>query len=84
MTKLTSPEVIERANQAARVLADPTLQKAFAGVRESLVVALEGSMMGDSATHHEIALSLQSLKSVRRQLEKWVGDGEVERSRATR
>jgi hypothetical protein len=84
MAQPTTQEVVERANQAARVLADPTLQKAFAGVRESLITALESSMMGDSATHHEIALSLQSLKAVRRQLEKWVGDGEVERSRASR
>ena len=82
MARPTTQEVVERANQAARVLADPTLQQAFAGVRESLITALEGSMMGDTETHHEIALSLQSLKSVRRQLEKWVGDGEVERSRA--
>lgn len=81
MNTPTSPEVVERANQAERVLQDPTMQKAFEGVRQNLLEALEGSMMGDRDTHHEIALSLQALKSVKRQLARWVTDGEVERRR---
>ena len=81
MNTPTSQEVVERANQAARVLQDPTMQKAFEGVRQSLLGALEASAMGDHDVHHEIALSLQSLRSVRRLLERWVNDGEVERRR---
>ncbi len=77
-------EIVERANQAARVLGDSTMQKAFEGVRQSLLAALEGSQMGDRDTHHEIALSLQALRSIRRLLERWVSDGEVERKRAER
>ena len=76
-------EIIERANQARRVLDDPTLQKAFEGVRQQLLATLEVTQIGDRDTHHEIALSLQALRSVRRILQKWVDDGEVERRRNT-
>ena len=81
MAQLTSSDIIERANQAARCLEDPTMQKAFEGVRQSLLVAMEASQMGDRDGHHEIALSLQALRSVRRILEKWVADGQVEKKR---
>ena len=78
---LTSPEIVERANQARRVLDDPTLQKAMEEVRQSLLIHLEATAIGDRDTHHEIALSLQALRSIRRMLEKWVTDGEVEQRR---
>ena len=80
-TKLTSPQIIERATQAERVLADPTLQKAFDGVRQALLASIEDSQLGDATFHHEAALSLQALKSVRRQLQKWIDDGELEKMR---
>jgi hypothetical protein len=81
MSQLTSGEVVERANQADRVLKDPTLQKAFEGVRQNMLATLEATAIGDRDTQHEIALSLQVLKSVKRQLERWVNDGEVEKRR---
>jgi len=78
---LTSPEKVERANQARRVFDDPTLQKAMEEVRQSLLSKLEATAIGDRDTHHEIALSLQALKSIRRVLDNWVADGEVEKRR---
>lgn len=60
---------------------DPTLQKAMEGVRQGLLERLEASGIGDRDLHHEIALSLQALKSVKRQLDRWVQDGEVEKHR---
>jgi len=78
---LTSPEKVERANQARRVLDDPTLQKAMEEVRQSLLKQLEVTAVGDRDSHHEIALSLQALRSIRRVLENWVIDGEVEQRR---
>ena len=81
MAQPSSSEIVERANQAERVLSDLTMQKAFEGVRQHFLAALEASQMGDRDTHHEIALSLQALRSVRRLLEKWVADGQVERKR---
>ena len=81
MTDLTSQQIVERANQAKRVLDDPTLQKAFEGVRQGLLSQLESTMIGDRDTQHEIALSLQLLKSLKRMLERWVTDGQVEMRR---
>ena len=81
MSQLSSSEVVERANQAERLLKDPTMQKAFEGVRQNLLMTLEATAIGDRDTQHEIALSLQVLKSVKRILERWVNDGEVEKRR---
>jgi len=78
---MDSPQIVERANQAQRVLSDPTMQKAFEGVRQALLSKLEVTAIGDRDTHHEIALSLQALKSVKRMLDTWVTDGEVEKRR---
>jgi hypothetical protein len=74
-------DVIARAEQAKRVLDDPTIQKAFEAVRQQLLATIEVSQIGDRDAHHEIALSLQALRSVRRQLQRWVDDGDVERLR---
>ena len=78
-----SPEqAIERANQAARLLDDPTLQKAFEGVRMALLSRLEDVALIDRDTQHEIAVSLQLLKQLKRQLHTWVTDGKLEVKRA--
>ena len=81
MSELTSQQIVERADQAKRVLDDPTLQKAFEGVRQGLLLQLESTMIGDRDTQHEIALSLQLLQSLKRMLERWVTDGQVEMRR---
>jgi len=78
---MDSPQIVERANQAQRLLSDPTMQKAFEGVRQGLLARLESTGIGERDIHHEIALSLQALKSIRRMLETWVTDGEVEKRR---
>lgn len=75
-------QVIDRAHKAAEVLNDPTLQKAFAGVREELVKRIEASAIGDASSHHSFAQQLQALREVQRQLARWVTDAEVERIRA--
>jgi hypothetical protein len=77
-------DVIARAEQAKRVLDDPTIQKAFEAVRQQLLTTIEVSQIGDREAHHELALSLQAIRSVRRQLQKWVDDGDVERRRNPR
>lgn len=79
---MTPEQAIERANQAARLLDDPTLQKAFEGVRMALLTRLEEVAIGDLDTQHEIAVSLQLLKQLKRQLHTWVTDGKLEVQRA--
>lgn len=80
--ELTAQEAIDRAHQAQRLLDDPTLQKAFEGVRGALVAKLEEVPLDDHSLQHEIAVSLQLLKQLKRTLQNWVSDGELEKARA--
>jgi hypothetical protein len=79
---MTNQEVVDRAHQAARLLEDPTLQKAFLGVREALVQRIEASPIGDSESHHSFAQQLQALREVNRQLQKWISEKELLEARA--
>lgn len=81
---MTSQEIVDRAHQAHRLLEDPTLHKAFAGVREALVQRIEASALGDAESHHSFAQQLQALREVQRQLHKWITDAEVEKLRGER
>jgi hypothetical protein len=74
---------IQRGAEAEQLLTNPLLKEAFAGVKAKLVEKLEEVPLGDIDTQHEIALSLQLLKTVRRYLENWVQDGTLEAQRAS-
>ena len=67
----------EKAERAKQLLADPVLRDAFHNIREGLVSKMETSPMGDVETHHEIALSLQLLKRVTTELNRFVSDATV-------
>jgi len=79
---MTPQEIVDRAERAKEVLDNPTLQKAFEGVRGALVINLEEVALGDIETQHEIAVSLQLLKQLKRQLHNWVNDGTLEKEKA--
>lgn len=71
----------ERALQAERLLADPLFKGAVAAVEQKLVDAIKQSPVGDVDTHHNLALSLQLLGQIDRQLRNWVADGQLEQAR---
>ncbi len=79
---MTPQEIVDRAHQAQRLLDDPSLQKAFAGVREALVQRIEASAIGDASSHHSFAQQLQALREIQRQLAKWITDAEVVKLRS--
>lgn len=79
---MESHEIVERANQAQRLLDDPTLVKAFEGVRQALLTKLEEVPLVDREVQHEITVSLQLLKQLKRQLATWIADGQLEKARA--
>ena len=74
---------IQRGQEAEQLVNNPLLKEAFAGVKAKLIEKLEEVPIGDLDTQHEIALSLQLLKTVRRYLENWVQDGVIESQRAS-
>jgi hypothetical protein len=71
----------ERGYEAKRLLNNEVLKDAINGIRDNLVSKMEASAIGDRDLHHEIALSLQILVNLQRQLYKWIAEGQLEESR---
>jgi hypothetical protein len=71
----------EKADNARRILAEPVITAAFSDIRMNLVAKLEQAPIGDVDTQHEIALTLQLLKQLRSQLERYVQDQAVDQHR---
>ena len=67
----------EKADEAKRLLTNPVLNEALQNIRDGLVSGLEMSRMDDVDAHHNFALSLQLLKSVRTQLQRYVNEQAV-------
>ena len=63
---------LERADQARHLLQNPTLKAALEEIRQGLVKGIEESAMSDVDTHHEAAISLQLLKRLKQQLERYI------------
>ena len=76
-------DMIQRGAEVEQLLNNPLLKSAFEGVRQKLIEKLEETAIGDIETQHEIALCLQTIKNVRRYMENWVRDGQLEAERAT-
>ena len=74
----------ERGYESQRLLNNEVLKDAIHGIRDNLVSKLEASAIGDRDLHHEIALSLQILVNLQRQLHKWIADGQLEESKSKR
>lgn len=74
-------DVIRLGQEAHRVLNEPVLKQAFEGVRLKILERIEETAIGDVDTQHELALCLQSLKSIKRYLENFVRNGQLEADR---
>jgi hypothetical protein len=67
----------EKAERAKQLLSDPVLKEALQNIRDGLVTGLENSPFGDVDAHHHIALTLQALKRVNTELQRFVQDSAV-------
>lgn len=67
----------DKAFAAERLLDDPVFKEALEAIRMQIVQQIESSPMGDVDTHHEAALSLQLLRRIKVQLERFVQDQKV-------
>jgi RNA-binding protein YhbY len=67
----------EKAERAKQLLDDPLLKEVLSGIRERLVLKLEISPMDDVDTHHTTALSLQLLKQISTDLNRYIGESAV-------
>jgi hypothetical protein len=76
-------DMIQRGAEVEQLLANPLLREAFEGVRQKILERIEETAIGDIDTQHELVLCLQTIKNVRRYLENWIRDGQLESERAT-
>lgn len=65
------------ADRARALLEDPTLQKAFADVRESLVKEAERADVADADAQARLITGLQMLAAVRAAIEHYLNNGEI-------
>jgi hypothetical protein len=72
----------QRGIEAAQLLSNPLFKQSFEGVRQKLLERLEETAIGDVDTQHQLTLCLQTVKQVRRYLENFVRDGELEAARS--
>ena len=56
---MTQDEEIRRGHEAARLMAEPLLQEAFANIDAGIVGAMKQAAAGNKDTHHELVLMLQ-------------------------
>jgi hypothetical protein len=63
--------------RAREILDEDLMGSVFRDVREALVARLEAAAIGDTSTHHEIALTLQLLRQLRAHLESYITDGKL-------
>lgn len=56
---------IQKANEAERLLNEPIMKAAFLGIESGLVENLKRVPMGDTATQHELVLTLQLLEKLK-------------------
>lgn len=72
----------QRGIEAEQLLNNALFKQAFEGVRQKLLERLEETAIGDKDTQHELVLCLQTVKQVRRFLENYVRDGQLEAARS--
>lgn len=75
---------ITRGYQAQELLSNQVLKESIEGIRNHYITLMENVAIGDVDTQHNLVLSLQVLKEIRRQLERIVRDGQLEESKQKR
>ena len=79
----TNLDSIQRGLEVEQLLANPLLKQAFEGVRQKILDKIEETAIGDIDTQHELVLCLQTIKNVKRYMENWIRDGQLEAERTT-
>ena len=69
---------LERAARSKELLENAVFKEVMAAIKQDLIASLETSGFDDVDKHHELTLTLQALKRIRTQLERWVADGVLE------
>lgn len=74
---MTEKEEIIRGDEADRLLNHPLFADALNAVRNGIINGLATSAMGDSQTHNRLAIALQILNSIERQIKDHIATGKM-------
>lgn len=59
---------IKRGDEAKRILENPIYQEAIQKVRDGLIQNIVSSPLGDATTHNRLAIAMQVLNQIEKQL----------------
>lgn len=65
---MTDSEIIERGQEATKLLNNPLFKEAFEKVKDGLVKSMETSPLGDKETHNRLVIALQLLAQIEKRV----------------
>lgn len=65
------------ADEARRLLENPILKEAFAGVKSGIITAMQNAPMGDEKTHNRLVISLQVLNQIEKNITEKILTGKL-------
>ena len=74
---MTEKEEVIRGHQAEDLLNNPLFKDAITAVRDGIVQSIASSPMGDEKTHNRLAIALQIVNQVEKQLITHVQTGKM-------
>ncbi len=74
---MTEKEEVIRGHQAEDLLNNPLFKDAVSAVRNGIVNSIASSPMGDEKTHNRLAIALQIVNQIEKQLKDHVATGKM-------
>lgn len=75
--RLTNEELMQRGQDADRLLSDPLFTESVGKVREGLVSSMETSALGDKETHNRLVIALQLLGQIEKRIKEVAETGKL-------
>lgn len=74
---MTETEIIQRGQDAERLLANPLLQEAFEKVQDGIINSMANSPLGDKETHNRLVIALQILAQIEKRIKEVADTGKM-------
>lgn len=74
---MTEKEEIIRGHAAEQMINDPLFKGAISAIRDGIVAKIADSAMGDEKTHNRLAIALQVVNQIERQLISHIQTGKM-------
>lgn len=74
---MTEKEEIIRGHAAQDLIDNPLFKDAINAVREGVILSIASSAMGDEKTHNRLAIALQIINQIEKQLKDHIATGKM-------